>query len=116
MSSKQSKHALIYVYFSSSSIFIFTSTGINCTEPELEERRQLFGCNSIPPKPPKTFMELIWEALQDVTLIILQIAAVISLILSLYKPPQEESGKLVSIYFFLKSSVFIFNFLIFFAF
>ena len=36
-------------------------------------RRDVFGSNTIPPKPPKTFMQLVWEALQDVTLIILQV-------------------------------------------
>ena len=35
----------------------------------------------IPPKPPKTFLQLMWEAVQDVTLIILQVAAIVSLIL-----------------------------------
>ena len=51
----------------------------------------------IPPKPPKTFLQLVWEALQDVTLIILIIAAIISLGLSFYKPPknvEDEEGKL----------------------
>jgi Ca2+ transporting ATPase len=33
---------------------------------------------------------LVWEALQDVTLIILQVAAVVSLALSFYKPPKKE--------------------------
>merc|ERR1711892_1260962 len=32
--------------------------------------------------------QLVWEALQDVTLIILQVAAVVSLALSFYKPPK----------------------------
>lgn len=31
-----------------------------------------------------------WEALQDVTLIILEVAAIISLGLSFYKPPDAE--------------------------
>lgn len=35
-------------------------------------------------------MQLVWEALQDVTLIILEIAALVSLGLSLYKPADEE--------------------------
>ena len=63
---------------------------------DLEHRRDVFGSNTIPPRPPKTFLELVWEALQDVTLIILQLAAVISLLLSFYKPPKEEGedGKL----------------------
>ena len=58
---------------------------------DLEHRRDVFGSNTIPPRPPKTFLELVWEALQDVTLIILQLAAVISLLLSFYKPPKGES-------------------------
>lgn len=56
----------------------------------MEHRRETFGSNSIPPKPPKTFVQLVWEAIQDVTLIILIIAAVVSLGLSLYKPPASE--------------------------
>ena len=59
----------------------------------MEGRRDVFGSNIIPPKPPKTFLELVWEALQDITLIILEIAAVVSLALSLYKPPKAEVDK-----------------------
>ncbi|KAK4337199.1 hypothetical protein RND71_043298 [Anisodus tanguticus] len=69
-----------------------SNQGLSGSQRDLEERRAVFGCNSIPPKPPKTFFQLIWEALQDVTLIILQIAAFISLLLSWYKPPPEEDG------------------------
>ncbi|KAM8793685.1 plasma membrane calcium-transporting ATPase 3 [Eudromia elegans] len=58
---------------------------------ELERRRQVFGRNWIPPKRPKTFAELVWEALQDVTLIILEVAAVVSLGLSFYAPPSGDT-------------------------
>uniref|UniRef100_A0A4X2M251 Calcium-transporting ATPase n=1 Tax=Vombatus ursinus TaxID=29139 RepID=A0A4X2M251_VOMUR len=58
---------------------------------DLEKRRQIYGQNFIPPKMPKTFLQLVWEALQDVTLIILEIAAIISLGLSFYAPPGEQS-------------------------
>lgn len=57
---------------------------------DLAHRRETFGSNIIPPKPPKTFLQLVWEALQDITLIILEVAAVVSLGLSLYKPADEE--------------------------
>lgn len=50
----------------------------------------MFGENLIPPKKPKTFLQLVWEALQDVTLIILEVAAIVSLGLSFYKPPDAE--------------------------
>ncbi|XP_044146031.1 plasma membrane calcium-transporting ATPase 2 isoform X1 [Bufo gargarizans] len=61
--------------------------GLPGTIEDLEKRRQVFGKNFIPPKKPKTFLQLVWEALQDVTLIILEIAAIISLGLSFYQPP-----------------------------
>ncbi|XP_003927108.1 plasma membrane calcium-transporting ATPase 2 isoform X6 [Cebus imitator] len=63
--------------------------GLPGTAPDLEKRKQIFGQNFIPPKKPKTFLQLVWEALQDVTLIILEIAAIISLGLSFYHPPGE---------------------------
>ena len=59
----------------------------------------MFGSNTIPPKPPKTFLQLVWEALQDVTLIILEIAAIISLVLAFYQPPDED-GKSAETYIF----------------
>uniref|UniRef100_A0A8C5PNL4 Calcium-transporting ATPase n=1 Tax=Leptobrachium leishanense TaxID=445787 RepID=A0A8C5PNL4_9ANUR len=65
--------------------------GLPGTLSDLEKRRQVFGQNFIPPKKPKTFLQLVWEALQDVTLIILEIAAIISLGLSFYRPPGGEN-------------------------
>uniref|UniRef100_A0A8C1VW30 Calcium-transporting ATPase n=1 Tax=Cyprinus carpio TaxID=7962 RepID=A0A8C1VW30_CYPCA len=58
---------------------------------DLDKRKEVFGQNLIPPKKPKTFLQLVWEALQDVTLIILEIAALISLGLSFYQPPGESN-------------------------
>lgn len=73
--------------------------GLSGNPADLEKRRLVFGKNMIPPKKPKTFLELVWEALQDVTLIILEIAAIISLVLSFYRPPGGENeicGHIVS--------------------
>ncbi|XP_066473517.1 plasma membrane calcium-transporting ATPase 3 isoform X16 [Tiliqua scincoides] len=66
--------------------------GISDNTADLEKRRQIYGQNLIPPKKPKTFLQLVWEALQDVTLIILEIAAIISLGLAFYAPPGEENS------------------------
>ncbi|XP_031238703.1 plasma membrane calcium-transporting ATPase 4 isoform X1 [Mastomys coucha] len=65
--------------------------GLSGNPADLEKRRHVFGKNVIPPKKPKTFLELVWEALQDVTLIILEIAAIISLVLSFYRPPGGDN-------------------------
>ncbi|XP_062272610.1 plasma membrane calcium-transporting ATPase 2 isoform X1 [Scomber scombrus] len=67
--------------------------GLAGTETDLDKRKETFGKNLIPPKKPKTFLQLVWEALQDVTLIILEIAALISLGLSFYHPPGDSSGE-----------------------
>uniref|UniRef100_A0A4W6FIM8 Calcium-transporting ATPase n=1 Tax=Lates calcarifer TaxID=8187 RepID=A0A4W6FIM8_LATCA len=64
--------------------------GLDGNSEDISRRKKEFGQNTIPPKKPKTFLQLVWEALQDVTLIILEVAAVISLGLSFYRPPDAE--------------------------
>ncbi|XP_046730684.1 plasma membrane calcium-transporting ATPase 4 isoform X3 [Silurus meridionalis] len=68
-----------------------TIEGLSGNPADLEKRHTAFGRNFIPPKKPKTFLQLVWEALQDVTLIILEIAAIISLGLSFYHPQGDDS-------------------------
>ncbi|XP_042239395.1 plasma membrane calcium-transporting ATPase 2-like isoform X3 [Homarus americanus] len=68
------------------------TNGLSGNASDMEHRRQTFGSNVIPPKPPKTFLTLVWEALQDVTLIILQVAAIVSLGLSFYRPPEDKGS------------------------
>ncbi|XP_063767478.1 plasma membrane calcium-transporting ATPase 2 isoform X7 [Eleginops maclovinus] len=67
--------------------------GLAGDQTDLDKRKEIYGKNLIPPKKPKTFLQLVWEALQDVTLIILEIAALISLGLSFYHPPGDSSGE-----------------------
>ncbi|XP_062276421.1 plasma membrane calcium-transporting ATPase 1-like isoform X11 [Scomber scombrus] len=64
--------------------------GLDGNSEDIDRRKEEFGQNIIPPKKPKTFVQLVWEALQDVTLIILEVAAIISLGLSFYRPPDAE--------------------------
>uniref|UniRef100_A0A3P8XCD5 Calcium-transporting ATPase n=1 Tax=Esox lucius TaxID=8010 RepID=A0A3P8XCD5_ESOLU len=68
--------------------------GLSGNPVDLEKRHAAFGKNFIPPKQPKSFLALVWEALQDVTLIILEIAAIISLGLSFYHPPGGDSDSM----------------------
>uniref|UniRef100_A0A0A9WKV1 Calcium-transporting ATPase n=2 Tax=Lygus hesperus TaxID=30085 RepID=A0A0A9WKV1_LYGHE len=72
-------------------LYTSPSEGLSGSHTDLEHRRETFGSNTIPPKPPKTFLQLVWEALQDVTLIILEIAALVSLGLSFYHPADEPA-------------------------
>lgn len=89
------------IFFSSIVCFLFFFSyvfrlliGLSGSRADIEHRRETFGSNTIPPKPPKTFLQLVWEALQDVTLIILEVAALVSLGLSFYQPQDENERKL----------------------
>lgn len=79
--------------------FLFTPAGLDGNSEDIERRKTEFGQNVIPPKKPKTFVQLVWEALQDVTLIILEVAAIISLGLSFYRPPNAERQSEFSSFF-----------------
>nr|XP_022915535.1 plasma membrane calcium-transporting ATPase 2 isoform X3 [Onthophagus taurus] len=71
-------------------LYTSPNEGLSGSQVDCDHRRETFGSNCIPPKPPKTFLQLVWEALQDITLIILEVAAIVSLGLSFYNPPREE--------------------------
>lgn len=68
---------------------LLSRSGLSGDEADLAVRVAAFGRNEIPPKPPKTFFRLMFEALQDVTLVILIICAVISFGLSFYHPSAD---------------------------
>ncbi|XP_070149496.1 plasma membrane calcium-transporting ATPase 2 isoform X5 [Polyergus mexicanus] len=71
-------------------LYTSPNEGLSGSVADIQHRRDTFGSNMIPPKPPKTFLQLVWEALQDVTLIILEVAALVSLGLSFYHPADDE--------------------------
>lgn len=57
--------------------------GLMNIKANLDARQTIFGKNFIPPKPPKTFMQLVFEALEDTILRILIVAALVSLVLGM---------------------------------
>lgn len=77
------------------SLHTSTTTGLPSTLPDLNERVSQYGINKLPERKPKPFFILAWEALQDKVLILLSVAAVISLALGLYEtfgqPPELDS-------------------------
>lgn len=75
--------------------------GLPQSPDEVRHRRQVFGANEIPPAPSKSFFKLVWEAVQDITLIILLVCSVVSLGLALYAmygPKGSDDGKFVYYY------------------
>lgn len=65
-------------------------TGLSGSDDDLQKRTKYYGKNEIPPKPPKSIFRLAFEALQDPTLIMLMICAVISVGLSFYHPQSDS--------------------------
>lgn len=57
--------------------------GIDADEADLVKRRNVFGSNTYPQKKGRSFLRFLWEAWQDLTLIILIVAAVVSLALGI---------------------------------
>ena len=62
--------------------------GLTSFKDDLENRKKIFGSNVIPPRPPKTFLQFLFDALKDTILIILMVAAVISLVLGIVVPEE----------------------------
>jgi Ca2+ transporting ATPase len=66
-------------------------TGLSGDPQDIHERQAVFGKNVLPPKEPKLFIQLVFEALQDATLILLIICAVVTIGLSFYHPADDAT-------------------------
>ncbi|GLT28687.1 hypothetical protein SLA2020_035990 [Shorea laevis] len=64
--------------------------GINGDESDLLNRRNVFGSNTYPRKKGRSFWRFVWEACQDLTLVILMVAAVASLALGMKTEGPKE--------------------------
>ncbi|PRP84217.1 P-type ATPase [Planoprotostelium fungivorum] len=69
-----------------------TSSGLPSKEAStgFSSRKEQYGTNVIPQRPATSYFEFLKDALSDRTLIILIIAAVVSLVLGLIAPPKGE--------------------------
>ncbi|KIJ66705.1 hypothetical protein HYDPIDRAFT_26133 [Hydnomerulius pinastri MD-312] len=69
--------------------------GSDPSQASLDERKRVFGENILPQRPIKSLLSLMWLALKDKVLVLLSIAAVVSLALGLFQdfgtplPPGE---------------------------
>lgn len=61
-----------------------TDLGLGLTEAEATERLQTYGANKLNEKPPRTFLQRFFDQMKDAMVIILLIAAAVSLGLSIY--------------------------------
>ncbi|XP_057504064.1 calcium-transporting ATPase 9, plasma membrane-type-like isoform X1 [Actinidia eriantha] len=64
--------------------------GIGGGDDEFAKRRNAFGSNTYPVKKGRTFWRFLWEAWQDLTLIILMVAAIASLALGIKTEGLQE--------------------------
>lgn len=59
--------------------------GGDCYTASLDLRRRIFGINSLPARPSKSLLQLMWLAFKDKVLLMLTVAAVVSLALGLFQ-------------------------------
>jgi Ca2+ transporting ATPase len=59
---------------------------------DLQKREECFGRNYVEPPKAKSFLELMWDAFQDITIIVLTISGFISIILSVTVGDHPETG------------------------
>ncbi|RLN95016.1 hypothetical protein BBJ28_00021312 [Nothophytophthora sp. Chile5] len=59
---------------------------------DLQNREDFFGKNYIAPPTAKSFLELMWDAFQDITIIILTISGIFSIILSSTVGDHKDTG------------------------
>lgn len=64
--------------------------GLQLDENDLKWRREVFGTNTYPEKPAKGFWIFVWEAMHDLTLIILAVCAIASLIIGVITEGWQE--------------------------
>ncbi|CAL9183486.1 unnamed protein product [Musa hybrid cultivar] len=57
--------------------------GISADDVDILHRRNMFGANTYPQKKGRSFWVFLWEACQDLTLVMLMVAAVLSLVLGI---------------------------------
>ena len=67
------------------------SLGLDTTGDDIKLRKQVFGSNKLTEITSKSFHSLIFEALQEKTMVMLEICALVSLALSFYHPSNESS-------------------------
>ncbi|KDO33671.1 calcium-translocating P-type ATPase [Saprolegnia parasitica CBS 223.65] len=77
-----------------SSLGVALESGLDSTNAaDLGQREATYGKNYIEPEKPSTILELMWQAFQDLTIIILSVAGVFSLVLGLVAPHHSSVPK-----------------------
>eukprot|EP00934_Nitzschia_sp_Nitz4_P002432 Nitzschia sp. Nitz4//scaffold54_size114964//15830//19032//NITZ4_003837-RA/size114964-augustus-gene-0.15-mRNA-1//-1//CDS//3329554309//2427//frame0 len=64
-----------------------TDADAGISDESVEERRSLFGSNTLPSTPRKSFWQLFVDTFDDATLQILIVAAIVSLVIGIYDDP-----------------------------
>ncbi|KAI9486555.1 MAG: PMCA-type calcium-translocating P-type ATPase [Benjaminiella poitrasii] len=65
--------------------FYNTQSSVTKSIDSFAQRKQVFGCNSLPAIEEVTLLQLMWEAFQDKTLLLLTGSAIVSLTVGIYE-------------------------------
>eukprot|EP00245_Coleochaete_scutata_P007824 TRINITY_DN235_c0_g1_i2.p1 TRINITY_DN235_c0_g1~~TRINITY_DN235_c0_g1_i2.p1 ORF type:complete len:1141 (-),score=219.14 TRINITY_DN235_c0_g1_i2:536-3958(-) len=65
-------------------------SGIHGSQEDLAERQKRFGSNKYTETPPTSFLSFVWEAFQDITLLVLVFCAILSLVVGVWTEGWQE--------------------------
>lgn len=63
--------------------------GISSSTESIQKRVEVYGSNTPKVRVPPSFCKLVWEAMQDFTLRVLTLAAIVSLVVGTYEDPKK---------------------------
>ena len=72
-----------------------TTATANYVEDSFSDRKRIFKDNRLPEKKAKSIFELAWLAFKDKVIILLSVAAVVSLVLGIYQSIQAVDGETI---------------------
>jgi P-type Ca2+ transporter type 2C len=70
-----------------------TNVTLGLKTADIAKHIETYGTNSLPQPKTKHFLQFVWEAFQDETLIVLMVAAVVELALGVYKYKFAPEGE-----------------------
>ncbi|RLN47564.1 hypothetical protein BBJ28_00020652 [Nothophytophthora sp. Chile5] len=75
------------------SLGVDITQGLNTNDQaDLKRREDTFGSNYIPPPSAKTLLELMWDAFQDLTIVVLTFSGILSVVLSVTVGDHPSTG------------------------
>lgn len=90
----ESNEAILNAPWTAAPLEVLSAMGVTedvgLSDLQVTERREKYGWNTIPPRPPKSLFKLVLEQFEDQLVIILLLAAVVSFVLAFFEDSEDR--------------------------